>query len=146
VTTPAGERPSAEVIHEGFRAFSEGRFEDCLRTLDPEIEWHVAFRLPDLPRDWTVIHGHEEVLELWRQFKAAWERLIFDPQEILHDSGETALVRIRVQAVGRGSGVEIDRTLFYVMTIRNGLLARIVPFDTLESAAAEVGVDVAELT
>jgi ketosteroid isomerase-like protein len=145
VSEPASARPNAEVIREGFAAFSEGRFEDCLETLDPEVEWHVAFRLPDLPAGAGVMHGHQEVLGLWRQFGAVWDRLVFDPQEILHDSGDTVIARVRIQAIGGESGVELDSTIFYVMTIRNGLLRRIRPFDSPEAAAAAAGVEVAEL-
>jgi ketosteroid isomerase-like protein len=145
VSEPASARPNAEVIREGFAAFSEGRFEDCLETLDPEVEWHVAFRLPDLPAGAAVMHGHQEVLDLWRQFGAVWDRLVFDPQEILYDSGDTVIARVRIQAIGGESGVELDSTLFYVMRIRNGLLRRIRPFDSPGAAAAAAGVDLAEL-
>jgi ketosteroid isomerase-like protein len=139
------ESANAAVIREGFAAFSEERFEDCLRTLDPDIEWHIAFPLPDLPRDRPVIHGHDEVLELWRQFGSVWERLVFDPEEILYDRNDKAIVRIRIQATGAESGVELDSTLYYSMTIRDRKLRRIRPFDSPEEAAADVGVDPAEI-
>jgi ketosteroid isomerase-like protein len=134
--------PNEDIIREGFRAFSEGRFEDALETMDPEVEWHVAFRLPDLPPERTVVRGHGEVLELWRQFSGVWERLVFDPEEILHDAEGVAIVRIRVQGTGGESHIEVDRTLFYVLTLRNGRLQRIVPFDSLADAAEAAGVEV----
>jgi ketosteroid isomerase-like protein len=145
VSEPAGTRPNEEILREGFTAFSEGRFEDCLETMHPEVEWHIAFRLPDLPFDRPVIHGHDEVMQLWRHFGSVWERLVFDPQEILYDRGETTIARIHLQAIGGESGVELDSTLYYAMTIRDGLLRRIRPFDSPEAAAADLGVDPAEL-
>ena len=138
-------RPNEEVLREGFTAFSEGRFEDCLKTLDPEIEWHIAFRLPDLPLDSTVAHGHDEVMDIWRRFASVWDRLVFDPQEILYDRGEKTIVRIHLQAIGSSSGVELDSTLYYAMTIRNGLLCRLRGFNSPEEAAEDLGVDPAEL-
>jgi ketosteroid isomerase-like protein len=137
--------PNEQVIRDGFRAFSEERFDDCLATLDPEVEWHIAFQLPDLPPERRIVHGHDEVLELWEQFAGVWERLVFEPERILYDEGETAIVRIRVQGIGSGSRIEVDRTIFYAMTIRDRKLLRILPFDTPEEAAAAVGVDVTEL-
>jgi ketosteroid isomerase-like protein len=145
VSEPAGTRSNEEVLREGFAAFSEGRFEDCLETLDPEIEWHIAFRLPDLPLDRSVVHGHDEVMELWRQFASVWERLVFDPQEILYDRGEKTIVRIRLHATGSSSGIELDSTLYYSMTIRDGLLCRFRGFDSPEEAAADLGVGPGDL-
>jgi ketosteroid isomerase-like protein len=145
VSEPARTRTNEQALRQGFAAFSEGRFEDCLETLHPEIEWHIAFRLPDLPLDRSVVHGHDEVVELWRQFGSVWERLVFEPQEILYDRGEKTIVRIHLQATGGESGVELDSTLFYAMTIRDGLLLRIRPFDSPEAAAADLGVDPGEL-
>ena len=129
------------IIRKGFRAFSEGRFEDALETMDPEIEWHVAFRLPDLPPDRKVVNGHDEVLALWHQFAGVWERLVFEPEEILYDRDDTAIVRIHVQATGGESRVNVDRVLYYALRVTDGLLVRIEPFDSPEAAAEAAGVD-----
>jgi ketosteroid isomerase-like protein len=136
---------NAETVREGFRAFSEGRYQDCLDTLDPDIEWHVAFQIPDLPQGSSVMRGHDEVLELWRLFGSVWGRLEFIPQDFLHDSGGTVIARTRLHATGGESGVNLDATLYYLMHIRDGLLHRIQPFDTAEEAAAAAGIDPAEL-
>jgi ketosteroid isomerase-like protein len=145
VSEPARTRSNEEVLREGFAAFSEGRFEDCLRTLDPDVEWHISFRLPDLPLNRSVAHGHDEVLDVWRQFASVWDRLVFDPQEILYDRGETTIARIHLQAIGSSSGVELDSTLYYAMTIRDGLLARFRGFASPQEAARDLGVDPGEL-
>ena len=141
----AAHRSNAELVREGFGAFSEGRFEDSLEALHPDIEWHVAFRLPDLPSASGVIHGRAAVLELWGHFSSVWDRLVFDPEETLYDQGDTMIVRTHVQATGGGSGVELDQTLYYALTIRDGLLSRIVPNFSLEEAAKEAGIDPGEL-
>jgi ketosteroid isomerase-like protein len=145
VSEPAGTRPNEELLREGFAAFSEGRFDDCLKTMHPDVEWHLAFQLPDWPADRSIIYGHAEVRELWGQFTSVWDRLVFDPQELLYDQHDKAIARIHLQAIGGGSGVELDSTLFYAMTFRDGLLMRIRPFETAEAAAGDLGVDPAEL-
>jgi hypothetical protein len=43
------------------------------------------------------------------------------------------------------SGVELDSTLYYAMTLRDGLLARIRPFASPAAAAADLRVDSREL-
>jgi hypothetical protein len=84
-------------------------------------------------------------MEIWRQFSSVWERLVFDPEEILYDRGEKAIARIHLQAIGSSSGVELDSTLYYAMTIRNGRLRRFRGFDSPEEAAADLGVPAGEL-
>ena len=137
--------PNEELVREGFRAFSEGRYEDSLALMDPEIEWHIAFRIPDLPPDTAVVRGHQEIRELWGRFTEAWDSLTFDPEQILYDDRERVIVRIQVHGVGAGSGVEVDRTIFYASTVRDGKLLRILPFDTPAAAAEHLGVDPARL-
>jgi hypothetical protein len=34
--------------------FSRGDFERGVQDVQPDVEWHVAFRLPDLPVDKTI--------------------------------------------------------------------------------------------
>ena len=45
----------------GFDAWSRGSLDESLAVMDPAIEWHIAFRLPDLPPDLRVVRGHDEV-------------------------------------------------------------------------------------
>jgi len=134
------ERTNEEVIRDGFQAFSEGRFEDCLETLDPDVEWHIAFRLPDLPPDQQVARGHDEVSEVWARFTGVWEELIFDPVEFIHDADDLVIAKVHAHGVGRESGIEVDRTLYYLISTRAQLLTRILPFDTLAEAAEAGGI------
>jgi ketosteroid isomerase-like protein len=134
--------PNEDVIRTGLRAFSEGRFEDSAGTLHPDVEWHIAFQLPDLPPDRRVVRGREAVLDLWRQFTGVFDEMVFEPEEILHDVGGTVITRVHVRGVGGESGIVVDQTLFYVMTIGDeGLLERIVPYETLADAAEAAGVE-----
>jgi ketosteroid isomerase-like protein len=131
-------RSNEEIIREGFRGWSEGRAEDVIAIIDPEIEWRIAFRVPDLPPEQTIARGRAEVLEVWKRFRGVWETLTLSLEEILYDGGDTMIARARFRGVGSGSGVEIDRTLIYAMTLRDGKLLRILPFDSLEEAFATI--------
>ena len=133
--------PNEDLVRDAFRAFSEGRFEDCLEATHPDVEWHIAFRLPDLPPGQTIARGRDEVLELWRRFASVWDRLVFEPEEVLLDEEGIAIVRIHALGTGGESGIEVDRTVYYVMIIEDELLRRIQPYDSLGDAraAARVG-------
>ena len=86
-----------------------------------------------------MVRGHEEVLALWEQFRSVWTRLVFQPEEIIEDDGELVIARIHVEATAAESGIGVDRTIHYLMQVRDDLLARIVPFDSLAEARAAAG-------
>jgi ketosteroid isomerase-like protein len=125
---------------QGLETFSRGELDETLATLHPEVEWHIAFRLPDLPPDMRVARGHDEVKELWRAFRSVWDELTVEVEEILYDVDDMLMARVRFRGRGSGSGVEVDRALFYVLHIGDGLLLRIQPFDTLEEAERAAGL------
>ena len=128
-----------EAMERGFDAFSRGDFEACLTTIHPEIEWHVAFRLPDLPIDREVYRGHDEVRQLWDAFRSVWEELTLDPEEILYDEDDLLIVTTRFHARGGTIGIELDRVLFYVLEMRDQTLLRIRPFETRAQAFKAAG-------
>jgi ketosteroid isomerase-like protein len=136
------ERSANERLNrEGFAAWNSGDWDEALARLHPEIEWHIAFRLPDLPPDMTVARGHDQVRQVWDAFGSAWEELRVDIEEVLHDVGDTVVTRARFRGRGAGSGIEVDRTLFYVAEVRDDKLWRLRPFDSLGEARRAAGID-----
>lgn len=121
-------------MRRGLTAWSEGRDEESLSLMQPEIEWHVAFRTPDLAPGVSVLHGHDEIRAFWRTWRAAWERITIDVEDVVYDADDIVIARVRFRARGAGSGVELDRALFYVFELREGKAERIRPFDDQASA------------
>ncbi len=130
-----------EVSKRGFEAFSLGDLDACLALMDPEIEWHLAFQLPDLPPDRKVFHGYDEVRELWVAFRSAWDELSVVLEEVLHDADDTLIERVRFRGRGAGSGIQVDRVVFYVQELRDEKLLRQRPFNTEMEALAAAGVE-----
>lgn len=135
------ELSNAEIAQRAMAAFSRGDLEEGLATLDPEIEWHVAFQLPDVTPGKTVFHGHDEVLGLWRAFRSVWSELVIDWEEVEAESEGTLVVRVRFRGRGGTSGVEVDRTIFYVLEVDDRLLKRIRPFDSADEAFEAAGIE-----
>jgi ketosteroid isomerase-like protein len=123
-------------IHRGLDAFSRGDFEVGAALMQPDVEWHVSFRLPDLPMGKTVYRGPDEVMRLWAAFRSVWDELSVTLEEVIKAHGDVVVVRARFVGRGSASGVEVDRTLFYVFEIAAGKLKRLRPFDTEAEALA----------
>jgi ketosteroid isomerase-like protein len=130
-----------ELVRRGFGAFSRGELDESLSTMAPDVEWHIAFRLPDLPPGMTIVRGHDQVRQLWAAFRSAWQQITVEIEEMLHDADDILIGRVRFVGRGAGSGIEVDRTLFYVLDLRDELLARIRPFDDLDEARRAAGLD-----
>lgn len=142
---PKPESANVEIMRRGFANFSRADWDATLAEIHPEIEWHLTFMLPDLPPDKTVFHGREEVRELWVHLREAWDELELNLEEVVFDGegagGEGLLVlQVRFKARSESSGIEVDRRLFYVHDIRDGMLLRLRPFDSESEALAVAGV------
>jgi hypothetical protein len=108
----------------------------ALKDMQPDVEWHLAFRLPDLPVDKTIYRGPGEVLRLWAAFRSAWKQLTVTLEEVVDAREDVVVVRARFVGQGSGSRIEVDRTLFYVFEIAAGKLKRLRPFDSEAEALA----------
>ena len=130
------------LIHRGLDAFSRGDFDGGVADMEPDIEWYVSFRLPDMPLDKPVYHGVDEVRRLWAAFRSGWAKLTVTLEEVVDASEDFVVVRARFVGRGRASGIEVDRTVFYVFEILAGKLKRRRPFDTEEEALEAAGLRV----
>jgi ketosteroid isomerase-like protein len=132
---------NVQVLQNGLEAFSRGDLDGSLDGMHPEVEWHVAFRIPDLPLPKDVYRGREEVRVLWTQFRSAWEEMSVLLEEILHVDETRVVARARFVGRGAGSGIEIDRVVFYAFRIRDRQLRYCRAFDDEASARADLGLD-----
>jgi ketosteroid isomerase-like protein len=128
------------LIHRGLDAFSRGDFDAAAEDMQPDVEWHVSFRLPDMPLDKAVYHGHDEVRRLWAAFRAGWATLNVALEEVVDAREGVVIVRTRFVGQGRASGIEVDRTVLYVFEIVAGKLKRLRPFETEADALEAAGL------
>jgi ketosteroid isomerase-like protein len=128
------------LIHRGLDAFSRGDFDAGVEDMQPDVEWHVSFRLPDLPLDKAVYQGHDEVRRLWAVFRSGWATLTVTLEEVVDAREDVVVVRTRFVGQGSASGIEVDRTVFYVFEIVAGKLKRLRPFDTEAEALEAAGL------
>jgi ketosteroid isomerase-like protein len=128
------------LVHRGLDAFSRGDFDAGVEDMRPDIEWHVSFRLPDLPLDKPVYHGRDEIRQLWAAFRSGWAKLTVTLEEVIAAREDFVVVRARFVGRGNASGIEVDRTIFYLFEIADGQLKRLRPFDTEPEALEAAGL------
>jgi ketosteroid isomerase-like protein len=128
------------LVYRGLDAFSRGDFDAGVKDMQPDIEWHLSFRLPDLPLDKPVYHGQDEVRRLWAAFRSGWAKLTVTLEEVVDAREDFVVVRTRFVGRGGASGIEVDRTVFYLFEIAAGKLKRLRPFDTRRKALEAAGL------
>jgi ketosteroid isomerase-like protein len=68
--------------------------------------------------------GMEGVQRMLSDLDDVWDRFQADPSMEFIDAGERVVVVGRMRARGKGSGVEVDRSLASIWTVRGGRVVR----------------------
>ncbi len=76
--------------------------------------------------------------QVFEEIAAAFDEFEFEPVSAIELEGERILLRVRFRAVGRGSGVALERTIGHLISIRDGCASRLEVYweeaDALEAA------------
>jgi len=132
---------NVDIARQGFDAFSRGDYDGCVSLMDPEVEWHLVFPLPDVPPEKTVFHGRDEVRDLFRAFGDVWDELTIELERAVHDEGDLLITRVLFRGQGHGSGVRVDRVVFLLQELREEKLLRQLPFESEAQARRAAGLD-----
>jgi ketosteroid isomerase-like protein len=101
-----------------------------------EMEWLEVEGVPDV--EGAERRGREEVLSSLESLFETWQQYRLEPREVRAIGDHRVLALVREVARGRASGIEVSGNWGYVMTIRDGKLARVEayrdPAKALEAA------------
>jgi ketosteroid isomerase-like protein len=125
-------------IRRGYAATTRGDYELSLSFLDSNVEVEMR-ESAAVSADLVGVHrGHDGWLhlvgELVEVFEFGWL-----PEEVL-DCGQQAMITLRLETRGRGSGVPISHYTFDVLTWRDGLVIRQEIFGDRQEALEAVGM------
>ena len=121
----------------GFEAFERGDVEAVRRTLHPDIEVHTSaevgeegtYRGPD---------GFDRWVAVWLE---AWEEFRTEVQEVEEVDDRNVLVHVNQWGRGRDSGLRVDRTVTFLVTVQDGKTTRLHIYGDREAALAAAARD-----
>jgi ketosteroid isomerase-like protein len=125
-----------ELVCDGYAAFNRGDIEGSLTVLHPEIEWHT-YIVPG-PGGGTY-RGHDGVRELWADARRIFGEFKNVPEE-LFEAGERVVAFVRVEGVGRESGVPVQARIAHLYTFRDGKIIRVESFEDRDEALRVAGI------
>jgi ketosteroid isomerase-like protein len=126
-----------DLVRAGYAAFNRGDIEGSLTVLHPEIEWHT-YIVPG-PGGGTY-HGHDGVRELWADARRIFGHFRNVPEE-LFDAGDQVVAFVRVEGVGKESGIAVQARIAHLYSFRDGKVARVESFADRDEALRAAGID-----
>ena len=125
---------NVEAVRRSYEAYERGDMESALAALDPEIEVYDH----DIP-DSREYRGLEGVLRWQADWEASWASWRWEPEEFI-DAGDRVVAVLRVHAIGRGSGIDVERLDGAVFTLRAGKCIRFDYYGSKAQALEAVGL------
>lgn len=101
-------------------------------------EWRPAFIGGGL-LEGAVFRGRDGAAEFVELQTETWESVAAVPVDLL-DLGDTVLVEVHLSAVGRGSGIPVERVTWNVFGLRDGKAAAGTVYTSREDALKAVGL------
>jgi ketosteroid isomerase-like protein len=131
-------RENVEIVRSLFDAFNR-RDGNAVRELwTADAEWRPAYIGGGL-LEGAVFRGDEGMAAFVELQAETWESVIAEAAQT-RDLGDTVVVEVHLSAVGRGSGVPVERVTWNVFELRDGKIATGVVCTSEQQALEAVGL------
>jgi ketosteroid isomerase-like protein len=125
-----------ELVESAFAAWNRGDLAAFAGHATEDIAWlEVSGRPEGAPLE---RHGRERMRQSLESLFDAWESYKLEVER-LEDLGDRVLAVVREVGKGRASGVEVDGRWGYLITVENGLIARIEAYRDADLALQAAG-------
>lgn len=131
---------TARTICSQYEAINRGDFELAELFCAPDVEyvWEYVRGLPmDLHDVYRGPAGLREYVAAWNE---AWDDPRSEVRELIDTSGDRIAAVVRIRGRGRASRLDLDMELTEIMTLREGLLERLVAYADRSQALADLGI------
>jgi ketosteroid isomerase-like protein len=130
---------TVEVVRRVFDAFNRRDTESVTDLWTTDAEFRPAYIGGGL-LEGAVFRGHKGLAEFIELQSETWDSVVAEPVEI-SDLGDQALVEVQLSAVGRTSGIPVDRVTWNVFRFRDGKVAIARVYPSKAEALKAVGLE-----
>ena len=123
---------NVEIVRESFEAFGRGDFDAAFAAYDAGAEWQTADDEPDS----NVYRGVPELRGFVAHLADPWTNRFGSAIrfEDFIDCGDWVVAPWSGRLHGHGSGIEIDVSETYAVLVRDGRIARVEEYRTVDQA------------
>jgi uncharacterized protein len=129
-------RENVEIAREVMDALGERDADRLIELSDPDVEWHSLFAIGE---EGGTYRGHDGARRYMSDIDDAWEVGRAEVDDAL-GIGDVAVLVGRIRYRGRGSGVESESPVGWMLRFRRGKLVCFRAFRQPEEALEAVGV------
>jgi len=130
---------NVELVKAAFDAWNDGKLEDVLPFVAEDIEWLEVEGRPEVGMEGEV-RGSETVRSMLESLFETWETYRLEPEQVRDLGGDRVIAVMRESARGRASGAEVASRWGYLLTIRDGKLARVEAYRDPKRALEAAGL------
>jgi ketosteroid isomerase-like protein len=130
---------NVELLKRVYEAWNLGAFETIRDYIDPAVEFREA---PEFPGGGSH-RGVDELGAAMANRFDAWDKILFEPEEFV-ENGDEVLAVVRVLTRGKATGIETERVIFHLVTIRDDRILRWRVFFERDAAFEELGLPAGE--
>lgn len=127
-----------EIVTRVFEAWNEGDLEDVLPFVAEGIEWLEVEGVPDSTG--AEVHGRAQVRSMLESLYETWEHYRLEPEEVRAVGEDRVVAVLREVARGRASGIDVASRWGYVITFRDGQVARVEAYRDPDHALKAAGM------
>jgi ketosteroid isomerase-like protein len=129
---------NVELVRKAFDAWNDGSVEGLVGFTTEGIEWLEVEGRPESPGE--ALPGRERLRAGLESLFESWEHYRLEPEEVRDVDDDRVFALLREVARGRASGVEVTSRWGYVITVRDGKLARVEAYRNPAAAREAVGL------
>jgi ketosteroid isomerase-like protein len=104
-----------KLVRVAYEALNRGDIEAVVDLCEPDFELDMSERVFNP----ATYEGHDGLRRFYREVREVWEEFRWEPED-LYGAGDRVVALLHSHGRGRGSGVEIDRHVGMVWTVREG--------------------------
>jgi ketosteroid isomerase-like protein len=134
---PAGvPQQDIELVESAFQAWNRGDIEAFAGHLAEDVAWLEVSGRPE--GEDAEMHGRARLRRSLESMLDAWESYRLELLQV-HDAGHHVVAVVRERARGRASGVDVDSTWGYLITLAEGAIVRVEAYRNPAQALAAAG-------
>lgn len=129
---------NADVVQRLIDAFNRGDAAAASELCTEDFEWRPAYLGGGLVEG-AVYRGYEGIADFIALQADTWASITVTPVE-MRELGDRVLLEVRLKAVGRTSGLRVDRSTWNVFELRGGRAASGIVYTNRSDALAAAGL------
>jgi ketosteroid isomerase-like protein len=123
------------VVRALFERINDGGIEEVLELLAPDAVFVVP---PETSAEPDTYRGHDGTRRYFSGFDGVLDDVRFELLDLEQVTDDTVLAATSLRGRGETTGIPVEQATFALLTVRDGLVTWIKPFNEREAALAAV--------